>query len=272
MERENADPDRPDESRDARTYLIGEVAAIAGVSVRTLRFYDSEGLLVPVDTTAAGYRLYGRAELFQLQQILFFPELGFSLKEIRNVLGKEDFERLDALVTHRKEIVKRVDRLRTLIRTIDRSIEEIRGGRIMSEKELYNGFDVDAILDENRQYEEEVAETYDPEVVAESKRRTSKYSKEDWGRILKEGDDINKEIAKNLDAGVSPDSVVIQKLVERHFTYINDRFYICSIQMYAALGETYLSDHRFTETFEKIRVGLAEYIVAGIRFFCRDRT
>src|SRR5437660_1607729 len=98
-------------------YTVKQVAAISGVSVRTLHFYDETGLLKPSYHGANRYRYYGEPEILTLQQILFYRELGFELKEIQRILGRADFEKLAALQSHRKVLEKDLRRKHRLIAT-----------------------------------------------------------------------------------------------------------------------------------------------------------
>jgi len=125
-------------------YTVKEVAALSGVSVRTLHFYDESGLLKPAYCGANGYRYYEEAQLLELQQILFYRELGFELKEIRRILSRGDFEKIAALETHRTALESQVSRTRALIETIDKTIDHLRGVKQMQSDEMFAGFRVEA--------------------------------------------------------------------------------------------------------------------------------
>src|SRR6266852_4949617 len=112
-------------------YTVKQVAAMSGVSVRTLHFYDESGLLKPAYHGANGYRFYEEAQLLILQQILFYRELGFELKQIKRVLGRSDFDKVAALESHRKVLRKNLTRTRQLIVTIDKTIEHLKGNKKM---------------------------------------------------------------------------------------------------------------------------------------------
>src|SRR5580692_9875425 len=109
-------------------YTVKKLAEISGVSVRTLHFYDETGLLKPAYLGANGYRYYEEPQLLTLQQILFYRELGFELKQIKNILVRADFERATALESHRSVLQRNLARTQTLIATIDKTIEHV-GGR-----------------------------------------------------------------------------------------------------------------------------------------------
>jgi DNA-binding transcriptional MerR regulator len=125
-------------------YTVKQVAAMSGVSVRTLHFYDETGLLKPAYHGANGYRFYEESQLLTLQQILFYRELGFELKLIKQTLGRADFEKVAALESHREVLQKSLSRTRRLIETIDKTIEHLRGARKMMNEEMFAGFSVAA--------------------------------------------------------------------------------------------------------------------------------
>jgi DNA-binding transcriptional MerR regulator/quercetin dioxygenase-like cupin family protein len=125
-------------------YTVKQVAEMSGVSVRTLHFYDETGLLKPSRHRANGYRFYEEPQLLILQQILFYRELGFELKQIRGILGRADFEKVAALQSHRKVLEKNLARTRTLIETIDKTILHLKGTKNMKSEEMFLGFSVAA--------------------------------------------------------------------------------------------------------------------------------
>src|SRR6478609_419008 len=101
-------------------YTVKQVAAMSGVSVRSLHFYDEVGLLKPAYHGANGYKFYEEPQLLTLQQILFYRELGFELKQIQQILGQAEFEIVAALQSHRRVLQTNLSRTRLLIETIDK--------------------------------------------------------------------------------------------------------------------------------------------------------
>src|SRR5687767_6075017 len=124
----------------APMHTVKAVSKLAGVSVRTLHHYDEIGLLKPSSHSAAGYRIYQEADLERLQQVLFFKELGFDLKEIKRVLSDPDFDRHKALVEHRKLLLERQERFGRLIQSVDRTLKAMQRGAPMNAK-MFDGFD-----------------------------------------------------------------------------------------------------------------------------------
>lgn len=125
-------------------YTVRQVADLSGISVRTLHFYDELGLLKPAYVNTNGYRHYEEPQLLTLQQILFYRELGFELKEIKSFLGRPDFEKASALKSHRSVLEKNFARMRALIATIDKTIEHVRGTTMMSTEEIFAAFKVNS--------------------------------------------------------------------------------------------------------------------------------
>ena len=125
-------------------YKVKQVAAMSGVSVRTLHFYDEMALLKPAYIKANGYRIYEEPQLLMLQQILFYRELGFELKRIKEILSQRKFEKVAALKSHRQVLENNVTRTRTLIETIDKTISHLKGTKKMKSEELFIGFSIGA--------------------------------------------------------------------------------------------------------------------------------
>ncbi len=244
----------------SETYTVGEVGRLAGVSVRTLHHYDEIGLVPPSEHSDAGYRLYTHQDLEQLQQVLFYKELGFGLDEIAKLMAGQH-DRMDALTQQRELIAERMIRLETMLELIDKTLASIEGGIPMTKEEMFEVFgDFDP-----SEYEDEVRERWgDTDAYRESTRRTKSYSKQDWQRFKNESDEINNQIASLMDEGVAPDDPRAMDAVERHRLQIDEWFYPCSRQMHAGLGRMYVADPRFTATYEKIRPGMAQYMCDAI--------
>src|SRR5690349_16977752 len=115
----------------AMDLTVKRLSRLAGVSVRTLHFYDEIGLLRPARVGANGYRYYGQTALLRLQQILFYKELGLSLEEIAEVLDRPGFDVAAALLEHRRALEQRLGRLHRLIATVDQTIAYLKGDTVM---------------------------------------------------------------------------------------------------------------------------------------------
>jgi len=241
------------------TYRVREVARLAGVTVRTLHHYDELGLLVPSGRTDAGYRLYGDNDVLRLQQILLYRQLGLPLERIRRLLDDPSFDRRTALLEQRERLVELAGRTGRMIRAVDAALETLEGERPMDAKRIFDGFDP-------AEHEDEVRERWgETESYRESKRRTSRYSAQDWSRIKAEDEALLRELADKLEAGARPDEPEVLNLAERHRLHIDRWYYPCSRVRHAALAELYVTDDRFTAAFDKHAEGLASFLTEAIR-------
>ncbi len=243
-------------------YTVSRLARLAGISVRTLHHYDKIGLLKPARRARSGYRYYGKEELYRLQQILFFKELNFSLTKIQRILDDPDFDQLEALQYQRRQIAVQAERMDKLLRTIDKTITELKENRTMlTDEELYEGFSKEQIEAWNK----EVDQKYDPELVAESRTKVANMSKADIEAIKKEQEDQASELARLME-NHAHDSDEVQAVIRRHHQ-TNEKFYKTSAEVYKGLGDMYVSDPRFTEFYDKHRSGLAKFLRDAMHYF-----
>ncbi|EYE87520.1 MerR family transcriptional regulator [Fervidicella metallireducens AeB] len=248
-------------------YKIKEVADMVGISVRTLHHYDEIGLLKPESITQAGYRLYTEKNLEKLQQILFFKELDFDLKTIKEILDDPDFDRKRALELHRQLLIKKRDRLNKIIECVENTIESAERGIKMSKENMFNAFDMSEIEKYQKKYAEETKQKYGhTNAYKESMEKTSKYTKNDWSDIMQKASEIYIEIASLMDR--SPDDEDVQRAVKKWRQYITDNFYNCTVDIFRGLGELYVSDERFKNNIDKIKEGLAEFLSEAIKIYC----
>jgi DNA-binding transcriptional MerR regulator len=239
---------------------VGQVAEVAGVTVRTLHHYDALGLLTPGARSEAGYRLYEDADCERLQEILFYRELGFGLGEINVILRDPEYDRAGALRQQRDLLVVRKDRLQTMIGAVETALDAHEKGITMTKEEMFEVFgDFDPEV-----HEAEVEERWAGPALEQSKRRTKRYGKDQWKEAMAEGESITTELAERLTAGDAPDGAAAMDLAEQHRLHINRWFYECSHEMHAGLGSMYAADPRFTEYYEKYAPGLAEFIKSAI--------
>lgn len=239
---------------------INEAAKLTGTSVRTLHYYDQIGLLRPEETTEAGYRLYGEASMERLQQILFFRELGFSLKDIQKIMNNPAFDRMGALENHRRLLILQRDRLERLIALVDRTM---KGESHMSFQE----FDRNEVEQAKEQYAKEAEERWGgTKAWAESQRRTKGYGKEDWARISAEQETVYRGFSAAMHKG--PASPEAQQSVADWQALITKYFYPCSNEILAGLGKMYVADERFTKNIDRFGEGLADFISRAIQVYC----
>src|SRR5690606_32207803 len=225
---------------------VGDVARLAGVSVRTLHYYEEIGLLRPSRDEASGYRVYTDEDLERLQQVLFFRELGFDLNRIKTIMNAPDFDRHEALLEQRRLLAAKIARLQATLQLVEKTLAAIQGGYRMTKEEMFEVFgDFDPT-----QYEAEAEARWgDTEAYRESIRRAPTYTKADWKRFATEQKVVHDAIAALIDQGVPPADPRAMDAVERHRLLIDTWFYPCSRQFHAQLAKMYIADERFRKTY-----------------------
>ena len=250
-----------------RLLTVGEVAALAHVSVRALHHYDEIGLLTPTDRSDAGYRLYGPADLERLHQVLLFRELGLPLDAIRGLLDEPAADRRQVLLTQRKALEERRRRTDAVLRAVDRAIDALEKGETMSETTMFEGF---GEFDHAR-YADEAEERWgDTDAYRESARRTKTYGRAEWSAIKGENDAIMQRLAALMASGAEATGPEARALAEEHRRHIDRWFYPCSPRMHAGLADMYQADPRFAESFEKHAAGLTGFVSDAIRANAAD--
>jgi len=241
---------------NAQHYTIGDLARLAGISIRTLRHYDAIGLLKPSHRGDNNYRYYTDDDSKRLFDILFYRALGFALSEIGELLERPAADHHKQLLEQRAQLDAHINRLHQIRVRLDNLINEQESQVMSSENRfaVFEGFDPD-------QHEDEVKERWgDTEAYRESTVRTKRYNKQDWARYKFEANALNQSMAALMDNGRSAEDAEVLDVIEKMRLMIDTWFYPCSRQMHANLGEMYVQDERFTETYEKIRPGMAQFM------------
>jgi MerR family transcriptional regulator, thiopeptide resistance regulator len=243
-------------------YSVKQMAGLAGISVRTLHFYDQKGILKPCGYETNGYRKYGQKELLRLQQIMFFRELDFKLEEIKNIIDQPAFSTLEALQDHRRQLEEKIARYRQLIKTVDSTISKLKGEQEMKEKEYYAGFS----REQQEKYKQEIRQKYGSQALDESERRMKNWSKEDFARISDESDRIFSAIKDNMARGV--DSPAVQEQIRRLHQWLN-RFYECDLNMLLGIGQMYNEHPDFASRYRsKYHENMPEFLLKAIVYYC----
>ena len=238
-------------------YTVGSVAALSGVTIRTLHHYDEIGLLSPGGRSAAGYRIYEEQDIERLQRILFYRELGFDLKEISTIVDDPGTDELGHLRRQRKLLTERIGRLSAMVDAIDYEMEARKLGIRLTPEERLEVFGEFRPED----YAEEAEQRWGgTEPYKESQRRVSKYTKEDWKRLKAEEEEIRARLAAALNAGLPADSEEAMAAVEAHRRHISRWFYECTYEMHRGLAEMYVGGERFRSHYDTQTPGLAAFI------------
>jgi len=219
-------------------FTVKQLSRMAGITPRTLHYYDEIGLLKPSRVGDNGYRYYGEESLLRLQQILLYRELDMPLENIKKLMGRRGFDVLDALESHKDELHKRIAHMERLIATVDDTILHLKGRKEMSPKQLFE------VLSEEQQaeLEKEAMQIYDPETVKASNQRWRSYSTAEKQRIGEEGNAVYADLVEAMPKG--PASPEAQSCVERwrkHMEY----FWVPNDEQLLGLVDGYNDDPRF---------------------------
>lgn len=237
-------------------YTVKQLSELAGITVRTLHYYDEIGLLKPSSTGANGYRYYNAEALFRLQQILFYRELDLDLLQIKKIIDDKNFDPVTALQAHRRSLQEKIERLKALIDTVDTTILHMVGEVNMSQKKIFEGFSPE----KQKQYEEEATNLWG-DTVKQSTRLWNSYSEQEKQAILQEGGAIYQDIVANMDKG--PTSPEIQAMLVRWHQHIR-YFYEPSLEVLGGLGEMYHDHPDFNATFTAMHPDLPGFLKQAI--------
>lgn len=242
---------------------VREFAKLTGVSVRTLHFYDEIGLLKPSSVDEQnGYRFYDECSLTRMQEILFYRELDFPLKEIRMILSSPDYDKQNALKEQKQLLTLKKERLERLISALD--------GAMKGEFVNMNVFDNSEFEAKREEYAKEAKEKWgDTAAYKESAEKTADYSADRWEQINSVMNDKIAEFADCKRKGFAPDSKQAQALAKNWQDFITENYYTCTKEILASLGEMYVADQRFLKNIDRHGNGTARFMSDAIKAYCK---
>ncbi len=241
-------------------FTVKQLAELAGVTPRTLRYYDEIGILKPSRLGDNGYRLYGEDALLMLQQILLYRDLGLTLDEIKKIVLQPGFNIVAALENHLIRLHQRRAQLDTLIATVGNTLDMIKGNKRMDEKQLFKGFSEA----EQAEYEKEAMQMFNAETVKASSAAWKGYSEQKQQAIMDEGNTIYLDFVKAIPFGVA--SVEAQACVARWRQHMS-HFWVPEVDQLLPLAEMYVDDPRFKANFDKIDLRLAAFIRDAVQVY-----
>jgi len=237
-------------------YSVGEVAALARVSVRALHHYDEIGLLRPGGHTAAGHRRYGTADLARLREIMFYRELDFGLDEIASMLADPDEGTDTHLRNQHRMLRERIERQRLLLRALEKEMEARDMGISLTPEEQFEifgkGFSKDYADEAERRWG-------DTDAWKQSQARTAAMTKQEWVEVKADQDAMEAAFAEAMRAGEPVDGIRARELAELHRASVS-RFWDCNHAAHRSLAQMYVEDERFGQHYEDIVPGLAQYV------------
>lgn len=240
-------------------YTVKKFSAIAGVSTRTLRYYDEIGILKPARINSSGYRIYGEKEVDRLQQILFYRELGVGLDDIKEIITSPDFDETNALKQHYKELLERKKQLDILIENVEKTIFSKEGRIKMSDKEKFEGFKKKLVEDNEKQFGEEIKEKYGEELVEKSNEQFKNMTEKQYNELQELGYEVLNTLKEAYKTG-NPAGELGQKVAALHKEWITFCWGSYNKEAHANLTQMYVDDERFKAYYDKDQPGKAEFL------------
>ncbi|MGF9908294.1 MerR family transcriptional regulator [Brevibacillus porteri] len=240
-------------------YTVQKLGLLAGVSTRTLRYYDEIDLLKPARINSSGYRIYGQQEVDRLQQILFYRELGVSLEEIKEILDSPTFDAERALREHREKLLERRAQLDALIANVNLTLAQREGTKTMSDKQKFEGFKQKLIDDNEAQYGEEIRAKYGSDQVDKSNQKIKGMTEQEYAALEQLNEELHETLAQAFATG-DPAHELAQKAADLHRQWLNFYWDSYSKEAHAGLAQMYVDDPRFTAYYDKDQPGVAEFL------------
>jgi DNA-binding transcriptional MerR regulator len=247
-------------------YTINKLAQLAGVSTRTLRYYDKLGLLRPARISSSGYRIYGPREVDRLQQIMLYRELDLSLDDIDKILKSSGFDAARALHQHLSCLHQRRRELDLLIETVMNTIAEKEGKIVMSDKEKFEGFKNKLIQDNEAQYGGEARHRWGDHAINGSNAKIRGMSIADQERLNALTAELYSTLRQAFATG-DPASGLGQEAARLHKEWLCFFWHEYNPDAHRSLAEMYVDDPRFTAHYDKAQPGTAVFLRDAIRIF-----
>ncbi|MCM3162962.1 MerR family transcriptional regulator [Metabacillus litoralis] len=247
-------------------YTVKKLATLAGVSTRTLRYYDEIGILKPARINSSGYRIYGPAEVNILQQIMFYRELGVELDCIKQILSSPSFDQTAALEEHLENLLSKRAQLNVLIENVRKTIATEEGRMKMTDKEKFEGFK-DQLIEENEQkYGEEIRLKYGDATVDKSNNKLKNMTQNQYYQVEQLGAEVLSSINEAFKTG-DPGSEIAQKAADLHRQWLSFYWDHYTKEAHAGLAQMYVEDERFTAYYDKENKGTAEFLKNAILIY-----
>lgn len=230
------------------THTIKEIADMADISTRTLRYYDQIALLKPTKISASGYRLYGEKEIDRLQQILLYRSLGLKLAQIQSILDDPAFNTLAALEEHQSNLEEEKEKINQLLATVKKTIQYTKGEISMNTAEKFEGFKKERLDENEKLYGEEIRKKYGEETIEKSNKKFMNLSKTDFQKMQ----EVEDELFEKLDQLAISQDLTSQEAKEvygLHKQWLMYSWPNYSAEAHKGLVDMYLADKRFADYY-----------------------
>ena len=247
-------------------YTVQKLGSLAGISTRTLRYYDEIGILKPARISSSGYRIYGQKEVDRLQQILFYRELGVSLDGIKDIVSAPSFDGANALMEHREKLLEKREQLDVLIANVDKTIALTEGRIKMSNKEKFEGFKQKMVDDNEKKYGKEIREKYGKDTVEKSNDKVKNMTQEQYDEVTALANQLTETLAQAFATG-DPAGELAQKAADLHKKWLTYYWHEYTKEGHAGLAQMYVDDPRFTAHYDEKQPGTAEFLRDAILIY-----
>ncbi|MDD3428531.1 MAG: MerR family transcriptional regulator [Oscillospiraceae bacterium] len=245
-------------------YTIQKLAQLAGVTTRTLRYYDEIGLLPPLRVASTGYRIYGPKQVDTLQQILLYRNLGMPLTDIAAIIKDPDFNRIQALQTHLQMLQAQQQHLAQLIQNVNNTILSQKGAYTMTDTEKFYGLKKQAIAENEAKFGAELQQKYGKETIETSNKKLLGLSAQQYEDMQRIGAEINTLLEKAVLSGESPSGTAGQKIALLHKQWLTYTWAKYTPQAHIRVAQLYVCDPRFTAYYDKNVEGCAAFLQEAI--------
>ncbi len=249
-------------------YSVNKLAKLAGITTRTLRYYDEIGLLSPQRTSSNGYRVYGQQEVDLLQQILFYRELGVQLDEIKNIVWSKNYDGLAALQDHLFSLKVKKGQIELLIANVEKTIAAAKGDIKMSDKEKFEGFKQKVIEENEQRYGKEIRERFGDAVIDASNAKMMGLTSAQYENMKKLSQKINDSLKEAFEQG-NPSSELAQQVCAWHKEWLGYYWNHYSKEAHLGLAQAYVADPRFKKYYDDIKEGCAEFLFEALQIYCK---
>ena len=252
-------------------YTVKELARLTGLTPRTLRYYDSIGLLCPRRGRDNDYRLYGRGEVDRLQQILLYRDMGLPLEEIRNLLDAPGFDREAALREHLTRLWERRREVDALIRAVQNTLHTIEGGITMTDMEKFEGMKRQAIEENEAAYGRELREKYGDDTVEEHKARLAGMSEQEWEKTQADERAYKAALRRAVETG-DPAGEAAREAVRLHAAWLAHHWPEGKVtpKTHTGMAVMYTQDERFAAYYEEVASGCAAFFEKAVKAYYRQ--
>ena len=252
-------------------YSIKQLAQLAGVSARTLRYYDEIHLLKPLYVNEAGYRFYGEEQLNLLQQILFYRERGLPLQQIAAVLYDGQFDILAALEEHLLELKKRQQQTNQLIATVQKTIAAMKGEYEMQDTEKFEAFKQNLVQQHEEQYGAELRQNYGGEEVDASQRKILNMTEGDYERFKNLAAEIQRQLETAVKTNQPSNSEAARAIVMLHKEWLGMTWKCYTAEAHQGVAQMYIADERFQQYYDRKVKGCAAFLEQAVRYWTTQK-